>query len=116
MSPAPSTHPHPSSDAPLDPSPAVARRRPRPRRHGGHTLPDGREFADDFHTFAVAWAPGRITWSVDGTVYLTRTPADLGGHDWVCDKPFFLILNLAVGGDWLGAPSSRSGCSSTTSG
>ncbi|MFE0653375.1 ricin-type beta-trefoil lectin domain protein [Streptomyces sp. NPDC059534] len=69
-----------------------------------YTLPGGRAFADAFHTFAVDWSPGRITWSVDGTVYQTRTPADLGAHTWVFDKPFFLVLNLAVGGDWPGDP------------
>ncbi|KOY58707.1 glycoside hydrolase family 16 protein [Streptomyces sp. XY332] len=69
-----------------------------------YTLSGGRAFADDFHTFAVDWAPGSITWSVDGQVYQRRTPADLGGRQWVFDKPFFLILNLAVGGDWPGNP------------
>jgi beta-glucanase (GH16 family) len=69
-----------------------------------HTLPDGRAFADDFHVFAVDWSPSEITWSVDGTAYQTRTPADLQGHEWVYDHPFFLILNLAVGGDWPGSP------------
>ncbi|MFI1561938.1 ricin-type beta-trefoil lectin domain protein [Streptomyces sp. NPDC020490] len=64
----------------------------------------GQAFADAFHTFAVDWAPGSITWSVDGNVYQRRTPADLGGRTWVFDKPFFLILNLAVGGYWPGDP------------
>lgn len=70
----------------------------------GYTLPGGEQFADDFHTFAVDWAPDRISWSVDGQVYQTRTPADTGGNPWVFNKPFFLILNLAVGGDWPGPP------------
>ncbi|WP_405386638.1 family 16 glycosylhydrolase [Streptomyces sp. NBC_01102] len=70
----------------------------------GYTLPGGQAFADAFHTFAVDWSPGAITWSVDGTVYQRRTPADLGGRQWVFDKPFFLILNLAVGGYWPGDP------------
>lgn len=48
--------------------------------------------------------PGSVTWSVDGNVYQRRTPADLGGNAWVFDKPFFLILNLAVGGYWPGDP------------
>ncbi|MFJ4618964.1 ricin-type beta-trefoil lectin domain protein [Streptomyces sp. NPDC088812] len=68
------------------------------------TLPDGQAFADAFHVFAVDWSPSEITWSVDGTAYRTRTPADLGGNTWVYDHPFFLILNLAVGGDWPGSP------------
>lgn len=69
-----------------------------------YTLPGGRVFADGFHTFAVDWSPDSITWSVDGTVYQRRTPADLGGRQWAFNKPFFLILNLAVGGDWPGDP------------
>ncbi|MGW5634439.1 lectin [Streptomyces sp. NPDC003832] len=71
---------------------------------GAYTLPGGQAFADAFHTFAVDWSPGSITWSVDGNVYQRRTPADLGGRSWVFDKPFFLILNLAVGGYWPGDP------------
>ncbi|MFE8005984.1 ricin-type beta-trefoil lectin domain protein [Streptomyces sp. NPDC057418] len=70
----------------------------------GYTLPGGQVFADAFHTFAVDWSPDAITWSVDGTVYQRRTPADLGGRQWVFNKPFFLILNLAVGGYWPGDP------------
>ncbi|MFE7133247.1 ricin-type beta-trefoil lectin domain protein [Streptomyces sp. NPDC057638] len=71
---------------------------------GSYDLPAGQAFADAFHTFAVDWAPDVITWSVDGRVYQRRTPADLGGRSWVFNKPFFLILNLAVGGDWPGDP------------
>ncbi|MGW0410881.1 ricin-type beta-trefoil lectin domain protein [Streptomyces collinus] len=70
----------------------------------GYSLPGGQAFADAFHTFAVDWAPDSLTWSVDGTVYQRRTPADLGGRTWVFNKPFFLILNLAVGGYWPGDP------------
>jgi len=70
----------------------------------GYTLSGGRAFADDFHTFAVDWSPNSVTWSVDGTAYSTRTPADLGGREWVFDHPFFLIVNLAVGGYWPGDP------------
>ncbi|MFJ4839712.1 ricin-type beta-trefoil lectin domain protein [Streptomyces sp. NPDC088746] len=70
----------------------------------GYTLPGGQAFADAFHTFAVDWSPNSITWTVDGTVYQRRTPADLGGRQWVFDKPFFVILNLAVGGYWPGDP------------
>ncbi len=69
-----------------------------------YNLPGGGAFADDFHTFAVDWAPDSIKWSVDGNVYETRTPADVGGNQWAFNKPFFIILNLAVGGDWPGDP------------
>ncbi|NEC67830.1 glycoside hydrolase family 16 protein [Streptomyces sp. SID9727] len=70
----------------------------------GYTLPNGQAFADAFHTFAVDWAPDSITWSVDGNVYQHRTPADTNGNAWAFNKPFFLILNLAVGGYWPGDP------------
>ncbi|WP_070010569.1 glycoside hydrolase family 16 protein [Streptomyces abyssalis] len=70
----------------------------------GYSLPNGQKFSDDFHTFAVDWSPEKITWSVDGNTYQTRTPADLGGDRWVFDHPFFMILNLAVGGYWPGDP------------
>jgi beta-glucanase (GH16 family) len=64
----------------------------------------GGAFADAFHTFAIDWAPGSVTFSVDGVVYERRTPTDTGGNPWVFDHPFFIILNLAVGGDWPGSP------------
>ncbi|WP_443079269.1 family 16 glycosylhydrolase [Streptomyces sp. NBC_01498] len=70
----------------------------------GYTLPGGQAFADAFHTFAIDWSPNQIRWLVDGNVYQTRTPADLGGREWVFNKPFFIILNLAVGGYWPGDP------------
>ncbi|MFF4112843.1 ricin-type beta-trefoil lectin domain protein [Streptomyces sp. NPDC001714] len=69
-----------------------------------YSLSNGQAFADAFHTFAVDWAPNSIKWSVDGVVYETRTPADVGGNTWAFNKPFFLILNLAVGGYWPGDP------------
>ncbi|MFJ8754273.1 family 16 glycosylhydrolase [Streptomyces sp. NPDC102441] len=69
-----------------------------------YSLPDGKAFADDFHTFAVDWSPEALVWSVDGQTYQTRTPADVNGGKWVFDHPFFIILNLAVGGDWPGSP------------
>ena len=62
-------------------------------------------FADAFHVFAVEWEPNRISWYVDGRLYQTRTPADLPpGSAWVFDRPFFMLLNLAVGGHWPGDP------------
>jgi beta-glucanase (GH16 family) len=65
---------------------------------------NGPVFADGFHTYAIDWSPNQIKWSVDGNVYETRTPADVNGNQWVFDHPFYLILNLAVGGYWPGDP------------
>ena len=71
---------------------------------GSYTLPSGK-FADDFHVFAVEWEPSAIRFYVDGHLYETRTPADLpAGKAWVFDHPFFILLNVAVGGDWPGNP------------
>ncbi|EME63654.1 glycoside hydrolase family 16 protein [Amycolatopsis decaplanina] len=67
---------------------------------------NGPNFSDDFHTYAVDWSPNQIKWYVDGNLYQTRTPADLNGNRWVFDHPFYLILNLAVGGYWPGDPNS----------
>jgi len=72
-----------------------------------YTLTGGQRFADHFHVFAVEWSPDAVAFFVDQTMYVKRTRADLKpGWKWVFDKPFFLILNLAVGGDWPGAPDS----------
>jgi beta-glucanase (GH16 family) len=61
--------------------------------------------ADDFHIFAVEWEPNVIRFYIDDHLYETRTPADLPpGTKWVYDHPFFLLLNVAVGGDWPGNP------------
>jgi beta-glucanase (GH16 family) len=72
---------------------------------GLYTLPGSARFGDDFHVFAIQWAPQTITFSVDGVAYKTVTPALLpAGASWVFDKPFFLILNVAVGGTFPGNP------------
>ncbi len=68
-------------------------------------LPAGQNFADDFHLYAVEWEPGTIRFYVDSSLYSTfyssQWPA---GGTWVFDHPFFIILNVAVGGDWPGSP------------
>jgi beta-glucanase (GH16 family) len=70
-----------------------------------YSLPSGSRFADDFHLFAIEWEPDRVRWYVDGTLYHTVTPQDLPrGTHWVFDQPFYLLLNLAIGGDWPGSP------------
>ncbi len=64
----------------------------------------GSPFADAFHTFAVDWGPTFVTWYVDGVAYQTKTSSQTNGNPWVFDHPFFLILNVAVGGTWPGSP------------
>ena len=66
-----------------------------------YTLSNGQKFSDDFHTFAVEWEPNVMRFYVDGLLYKTITPANLpAGKTWVFDHPFFIILNVAVGGYW----------------
>ena len=68
-----------------------------------YAIPGGAPFADDSHVFAVEWEPQAIRWYMDDTLYNTVTPDDVPG-DWVYDHPFFIILNVAVGGRWPGYP------------
>jgi beta-glucanase (GH16 family) len=58
--------------------------------------------ADDFHTFAIDWSAGHIVWTVDGIRYHEATPAAVAPNDWAFDHPFFLLLNVAVGGNFGG--------------
>ena len=70
-----------------------------------YDLPGDQRFADDFHVFAVEWEPDVIRFYVDDHLYETRTPAGLPkGTKWVYDHPFFVLLNVAVGGGWPGNP------------
>lgn len=60
------------------------------------------DFNEAFHEYAINWTPEKIEWFVDGKQY--HTFENQGGTAaWPFDKPFYLILNLAVGGDWGGA-------------
>ncbi len=68
------------------------------------TLTSGR-FDDAFHTFAIEWETDRITYLVDDRPYQVLTPSSLPtGTSWVFDHPFFILLNLAVGGNYVGPP------------
>jgi beta-glucanase (GH16 family) len=53
---------------------------------------------DDFHTYVIEWKPDQIDWYYDGDHYFTVTRADVGDREWVFEQPFFIILNLALGG------------------
>ena len=65
-----------------------------------YTLPAG-----EFHVYGVNWEAESLEFTVDGKVYRKITPADLpAGTKWVYDHPMFLLLNLAVGGNWPGPP------------
>jgi beta-glucanase (GH16 family) len=70
-------------------------------------LPDGGTYAQAFHTFAIEWEPGEIRFYVDDNLYETQDQSGVAdGGTWEFDTPFFIILNVAVGGNWPGDPDS----------
>ncbi len=83
---------------------------PHNQSQGTYTL-EGDAFSDSYHVFTVEWEPGKISWYLDGNLYHTES-------DWYSitegqgeltypapfDQPFYIILNLAVGGSWVGYP------------
>jgi beta-glucanase (GH16 family) len=70
-----------------------------------YKLAGGPKFHDDFHEFAIEWEPNAVRFYTDEYLYATFVPAQLPvGKKWVFDHPFYIILNLAVGGDWPGPP------------
>jgi beta-glucanase (GH16 family) len=85
-----------------------------PHYYGGnglwhdYRLPNGGRVDDgNFHTYGLIWSPGMLQFYVDdpANVYFVQDSSDIPeSGEWVFDKPFFLVLNLAVGGDWPGDP------------
>ncbi|GAB4245302.1 MAG: glycoside hydrolase family 16 protein [Ekhidna sp.] len=72
------------------------------------TLVDAR-FDTDFHVFAVEWGPNFIDFYVDDMLYQQLTPESIPvGSEWVFDKDFFILLNVAVGGNYVGPPGDNS--------
>lgn len=67
-----------------------------------YTLPTG-GFDDKFHVFSMVWMQDTIKLLVDDQPYFTLNSIDVGGNYPFNDK-FFFIFNIAVGGDWPGAP------------
>ncbi len=68
-------------------------------------LKDPEIFHDDYHVFEVEWTPANIIWKIDG-VETGRSSVDLALWPQMEEfhRPFFIVLNLAVGGDWPGSP------------
>jgi len=60
--------------------------------------------SEKFHTYGVEWEPGQIRWYFDGELYSTISREDVADRSWPFDRPFFILMNLAIGGDWPGVP------------
>lgn len=62
------------------------------------SLPSG-TVNSGFHTYGCQWSPNQVQFYIDGSIYLTETPAQMpGGGTWAFNHPFFILLNLAIGG------------------
>ena len=61
-------------------------------------------FNDEFHVFSIEWKQDQIKWFVDGNLYSTVNKADFGATNYPFNEAFYLIFNLAVGGNWPGNP------------
>ena len=72
------------------------------------TLPEGKKLADDFHVYAVEWEPETVRFYLDSKNYATFTKSQWTAGPWVFDHPFYILLNVAVGGDWPGPPDNTS--------
>lgn len=70
---------------------------------GNYSLPSG-IFNDAFHVFSLEWKQDQIKWLIDGNVYSTHTLAEFGSNNYPFNEDFFLIVNMAVGGNWPGNP------------
>jgi beta-glucanase (GH16 family) len=63
-------------------------------------IPDAQ---DSFHVYSLEWTNTQVTWLIDNTVFYSYYDPSLGIDGWPYNKDFFMILNVAVGGNWGGA-------------
>jgi beta-glucanase (GH16 family) len=85
---------YPSTDIAIESGPPVGKSRTA-------------RLSDDFHLYAIEWEPQSVRFYLDSQIYATFTSAEWpAGGTWVFDHPFFIILNVAVGGNWPGPPDS----------
>ena len=81
---------------------------PHTQRQG--SVSNGANYAEEYHVFAVEWEPNLIRWYVDGEAFYETSDWFTGEGDNITDypapfnQPFYIILNVAVGGDWPGDP------------
>ncbi len=73
---------------------------------GQYTLPLGETVYDDYHVYAIQWSQDSVAFYVDGALYYTATPDKVPPGYWEFNNPFYLLLNVAIGGPttFLGTP------------
>ncbi|GJM62981.1 glycosyl hydrolase family 16 [Persicobacter diffluens] len=79
-----------------------------PGYSGGNAITKSYEIPNDrfdngFHIFGIEWGPSYINYYVDDVLYNQITPEDVSG-EWVYNQPFYILLNVAVGGSFVGPP------------
>ncbi len=82
-----------------------------PGYSGGQAVSKAYELENDrfdtgFHVFGIEWGENYINYYVDDVLYNQITPSDVDG-EWVYDQPFFIIMNVAVGGGYVGSPNAE---------
>ncbi|MDZ7605925.1 MAG: glycoside hydrolase family 16 protein [Cyclobacteriaceae bacterium] len=82
-----------------------------PGYSGGNAITKSYDLTNDrfdtgFHVFGIEWGPEYVNYYVDDVLYNQITPADVPG-EWVFNKPFYILINLAVGGSFVGSPNSE---------
>jgi beta-glucanase (GH16 family) len=66
-----------------------------------------RPFNQRFHVYGINWTRNKVVFTLDGKTYGTVTRSELHpGDRWVFNRPFFLVMDVAVGGYWVGPPNS----------
>lgn len=73
-----------------------------------NTYDTGSDLANAYHTYGILWEPDKLTWTYDGNEILSTTKAQwklVSDADWPCNQPYYLIFNLAMGGDFAGGVS-----------
>lgn len=83
---------------------------PHSESQGTYVLSQG-NYTNSYHVFSCEWEPGKIKWYVDGILYheesdwySTTVGQGTVSYPAPFDQPFYMILNLAVGGSWVGNP------------
>ncbi len=69
----------------------------------GNVYDFGEPVYNNYHTFTIEWQPDLIEWYVDDILFHTATPANVSPNEWVFNDPVFLLLNVAIGGNFGGA-------------
>lgn len=82
-----------------------------PGYSGGQSISKSYELKNDrfdtgFHVFGIEWGKEYVNFYVDNVLYNQITPADVPG-EWVFNKPFYILINMAVGGSFVGSPNSE---------